>query len=86
MLACLPGGSSDIFIVRTTPNVASQGRLIPEAARLDSRWALFGYVTQGITVATSLAEGDVIESVKVVSGLEHFVKPAFNLVDVFFPE
>ena len=81
----LPGGPSDIFILRTTPNQASQGRLISEAARLDARWTLFGYITEGITVATSLSDGDVIESAKVVSGLEHFQKPSFSLMDMFFP-
>lgn len=41
---------------------------------LDSNYAVFGYVTQGMDVVDSIKEGDRIDSAKVVAGIEYLKK------------
>lgn len=41
---------------------------------LDGRYACFGYTTEGAALLKSVKEGDIIESAKVVKGLE-FLRP-----------
>ena len=42
---------------------------------LDGSYAVFGYVTEGMDVVDNIQQGDLIESARVVSGLEN-LKPA----------
>ena len=42
---------------------------------LDGNYAVFGYITDGLEVIDSIQQGDVIESAKVIEGIENF-KPA----------
>ena len=43
---------------------------------LDGNYAVFGYVTDGMDVVDAIQQGDRIESITVVSGLENFVEPS----------
>lgn len=43
---------------------------------LDGDYAVFGYVTEGMDVVDQIQQGDRIDSMTVVSGLENLVKPA----------
>ena len=42
---------------------------------LDGNYAVFGYVTEGMDVVDQIQQGDRIQSMRVVSGLENLVKP-----------
>ncbi len=55
------------------PNSASSQFFITltELSFLDGRYAVFGYVTQGMDVVDTIQKGDRIESVRVVSGADN---------------
>lgn len=42
---------------------------------LDGNYAVFGYVTEGMDVVDSIQQGDTIESIRVVDGLDNFSAP-----------
>ena len=42
---------------------------------LDGRYAIFGYVTDGVDVLREIRQGDKIISAKVIKGAENFVRP-----------
>ncbi len=42
---------------------------------LDGRYAVFGYVTEGMELVHQLQVGDVIESATVIQGSEHLIRP-----------
>jgi peptidylprolyl isomerase len=64
------GGSSQFFFFLFEPELTPAG-----ANLLDGRYSIFGFVTEGADVLGQLKEGDTIESMKVVDGLENFVEP-----------
>ena len=43
---------------------------------LDGRYACFGYTVEGAEFLSDVKEGDIIESAKVVEGLENLIQPA----------
>ena len=45
------------------------------AARRAGRYSCFGYTVEGARFLSDLKEGDIIESAKVVEGLENLVQP-----------
>lgn len=59
------------------PNSASSQFYIALAdlSFLDGDYAVFGYVTDGMDVVDQIQQGDRIESIKVISGLENLEKP-----------
>jgi peptidylprolyl isomerase len=65
------GGSSQFFFFLFEPELTPAGRNL-----LDGRYAVFGYVTEGKDVLDKMVATDSVISAKVVSGLEHLVKPA----------
>jgi len=42
---------------------------------LDGNYAVFGYVTKGLEVVDAIQQGDTIESIRVVDGLDNFSAP-----------
>lgn len=42
---------------------------------LDGSYAVFGYVTEGMDVVEAIEQGDVVESARVVSGIENLRQP-----------
>ncbi|KAH7286434.1 hypothetical protein KP509_32G007000 [Ceratopteris richardii] len=57
-----------------------ESELTPSNANiLDGRYAVFGYVTENEELLADLKVGDVIESMKVVSGLDNLVNPSYKL-------
>ncbi|KAL6518846.1 cytochrome P450 monooxygenase 38 [Orobanche hederae] len=46
---------------------------------LDGRYAVFGYVTENEDLLADLKVGDVIETIRVVSGLENLVNPSYKI-------
>ena len=64
------GGSSQFFFFLFEPELTPAG-----ANLLDGRYSIFGYVVEGKEVLDQLKAGDVIESARVVSGLENLQKP-----------
>ncbi len=42
---------------------------------LDGNYAVFGYVTEGMDVVDAIEQGDVLESARVVSGIENLKQP-----------
>ncbi|MCS6813650.1 MAG: peptidylprolyl isomerase [Cyanobacteria bacterium] len=65
------GGSSQFFFFLFEPELTPAGRNL-----LDGRYAIFGYVTEGKEVLEQLKQGDIIETARVVSGLENLVQPS----------
>ncbi|MEY2979477.1 MAG: peptidylprolyl isomerase [Prochlorotrichaceae cyanobacterium] len=59
------------------PNSASSQFYIALAdlSFLDGDYAVFGYVTEGMEVVDQIQQGDRIESITVISGLENLEKP-----------
>lgn len=47
---------------------------------LDGRYSVFGYVTENQDYLADLKVGDVIESVRVVSGIDNLVNPSYKIV------
>ncbi|MBD2460704.1 peptidylprolyl isomerase [Oscillatoria sp. FACHB-1407] len=64
------GGSSQFFFFLFEPELTPAG-----ANLLDGRYSIFGFVTEGKEVLEKLKAGDLIESAKVVDGLENLVEP-----------
>ncbi|KAG5130545.1 hypothetical protein GLYMA_13G169500v4 [Glycine max] len=57
-----------------------ESELTPSNANiLDGRYAVFGYVTENEDYLADLKVGDVIESIKVVSGLDNLVNPTYKI-------
>lgn len=57
-----------------------ESELTPSNANiLDGRYAVFGYVTENEELLADLKVGDVIESMKVVSGLDNLVNPSYKI-------
>lgn len=48
---------------------------LADLAFLDGDYAVFGYVTEGMEVVDQIQQGDRIDSITVVSGLENLAKP-----------
>lgn len=64
------GGSSQFFFFLFEPELTPAGLNL-----LDGRYSVFGYLVEGKEVLEKLKEGDVIQSAKVVKGVENLVKP-----------
>lgn len=61
-----------------------ESELTPSNANiLDGRYAVFGYVTENEDNLADLKVGDVIESIKVVSGLDNLVNPTYKIAGQF---
>ncbi|KAL6520293.1 cytochrome P450 monooxygenase 38 [Orobanche minor] len=57
-----------------------ESELTPSNANiLDGRYAVFGYVTENEDLLAELKVGDVIETIRVVSGLENLVNPSYKI-------
>lgn len=57
-----------------------ESELTPSNANiLDGRYAVFGYVTENEIFLADLKVGDVIETIKVVSGLDNLVNPSYKI-------
>lgn len=66
-------GSSQVFWL------FKESELTPSNANiLDSRYAVFGYATENEDFLADLKVGDVIESIKVVAGLDNLVNPSYK--------
>ncbi|KAK9816473.1 hypothetical protein WJX72_000720 [[Myrmecia] bisecta] len=64
-------GSSQVFFL------LKESELTPTGSNLlDGRYAVFGYVTEGQDLLQEMQVGDLIESAKVVDGLEYLQEPA----------
>lgn len=58
-----------------------ESELTPSNANiLDGRYAVFGYVTENEDFLADLKVGDVIESMKVVAGLDNLVNPSYKII------
>ena len=64
------GGSSQFFFFLFEPELTPPGLNL-----LDGRYTVFGYLVEGKEILEKLKEGDVIESAKVVKGVENLVEP-----------
>lgn len=64
------GGSSQFFFFLFEPELTPPGLNL-----LDGRYTVFGYLVEGKDVLEKLKEDDVIESAKVVKGVENLVEP-----------
>lgn len=67
-------GSSQVFWL------LKESELTPSSANiLDGRYTVFGYVTENEDLLADLKVGDVIESVRVVNGLDNLVNPSYKV-------
>lgn len=66
----LNGGSSQFFFFLFEPELTPAGLNL-----LDGRYAVFGYVVDGMDILDKLGKGDRIESMNVVRGEENLVSP-----------
>lgn len=58
-----------------------ESELTPSSANiLDGRYTVFGYVTENPDILADLKVGDVIESMKVVAGLDNLMNPSYKIV------
>eukprot|EP00249_Psilotum_nudum_P015968 c25601_g1_i3 orf=109-1698(+) len=58
-----------------------ESELTPSSANiLDGRYAVFGYVTENQDYLADLKVGDMIESMKVVTGLDNLTNPSYKIV------
>jgi peptidyl-prolyl cis-trans isomerase B (cyclophilin B) len=48
---------------------------LADLAFLDGNYAVFGYVTEGMDVVDAIQQGDTIESIRVIDGLDNFSAP-----------
>jgi peptidylprolyl isomerase len=64
------GGSSQFFFFLFEPELTPAGLNL-----LDGRYSVFGYLVEGKEVLEKLKEGDVIQSAKVVKGVDNLVEP-----------
>jgi peptidylprolyl isomerase len=62
------GASSQFFFFLFEPELTPAGLNL-----LDGRYSVFGYLVEGKEVLEKLKEGDVIQSAKVVKGVENLV-------------
>ena len=58
--------SSQFFWLLFEPNLTPAGKNL-----LDGRYACFGYTVEGADILKEIKEGDIIESAKVVKGIEN---------------
>jgi peptidylprolyl isomerase len=65
------GGSSQFFFFLFEPELTPAGLNL-----LDGRYTVFGYVVENKEVLENLGQGDHINSIRVISGADHLVKPA----------
>jgi len=66
-------GSSQVFWL------LKESELTPSNANiLDGRYTVFGYVTENQDLLADLKVGDIIESVRVVNGLDNLVNPSYK--------
>jgi len=66
-------GSSQVFWL------LKESELTPSNANiLDGRYTVFGYVTENQDLLADLKVGDVIESIRVVNGLDNLVNPSYK--------
>ncbi|KAG0558691.1 hypothetical protein KC19_10G047000 [Ceratodon purpureus] len=66
-------GSSQVFWL------LKESELTPSSANiLDGRYTVFGYVTENEDLLADLKVGDVIESIRVVNGLDNLVNPSYK--------
>jgi len=63
-------GSSQWFFLLFDPELVTAGRNL-----MDGRYSTFGYVVEGNRLLSNVEVGDIIESAKVVSGLENLQAP-----------
>jgi len=63
-------GSSQFFWLLFDSDLTPAGKNL-----LDGRYSCFGYTVEGARFLSDLKEGDIIESAKVVEGLENLVQP-----------
>lgn len=63
-------GSSQFFWFLFEPDLTPAGRNL-----LDGRFAVFGYTTEGAFFLRDVKVGDIVESAKVVQGLENLRQP-----------
>ncbi|KAL5723761.1 cytochrome P450 monooxygenase 38 [Ranunculus cassubicifolius] len=68
-------GSSQVFWLLKESEPAPT-----DADVLDGQYTVFGYVTKNKDYLADLKVGDVIESIQVVSGLDHLVNPSYKIV------
>jgi len=66
----MDSGSSQFFWLLFDSDLTPAGKNL-----LDGRYACFGYTVEGARFLSDLKEGDLIESAKVVEGLENLVLP-----------
>lgn len=67
-------GSSQVFWL------LKESELTPSNANiLDGRYKGFGYVPQNEDLLADLKVGDVIESIRVVNGLDNLVNPSYTV-------
>jgi len=64
------GGSSQFFFFLFEPELTPAGLNL-----LDGRYAVFGYVIENREILGKIKQGDVIESIRVVSGADNLVQP-----------
>jgi len=74
-------GSSQFFFLLRDSELTPTGSNL-----LDGRYAVFGYVTEGKDYLEGLKVGDVIESVRVISGDENLVKNAPEVAETSVAE
>lgn len=56
-----------------------ESELTPSGANLlDGRYAVFGYVTENVDALGEMKVGDIVESVKVISGIENLENPSYK--------
>ena len=65
------GGSSQFFFFLFEPELTPAGLNL-----LDGRYTVFGYVVENKEVLEKLAQGDRIESARVIAGADHLVQPS----------
>lgn len=65
-------GSSQVFWLLKESELTPNGDSIH-----DGRYAVFGYVTENEGLLANLKAGDVIESIRVLHGLDNLVNPSY---------
>ncbi|NEN99400.1 MAG: peptidylprolyl isomerase, partial [Moorea sp. SIO3I7] len=64
------GGSSQFFFFLFQPELTPAGINF-----MDGRYSVFGYVVENKELLRQLKRGDVIESMRVIDGIENLVEP-----------
>lgn len=66
-------GSSQVFWL------LKESELTPSSANiLDGRYTVFGYVTENQDLLADLKVGDVIDSIRVIQGLDNLANPSYK--------